>query len=364
MKILFLGQLPPVQHGVTKVNAYAKSVLKKKHKLDIVNLSSSDTLDDIDNLSIKKIFLTIFLFVKILNGLIRKPDIVYFSFCPSGFAFYRDVLIVFLIRLFSIKHVFHMHGQGLNQKQSALRVFLEKQAFKKAYVIHLSSVFWKELESLIPEERFFIVPNSSDDLLSGEDDKQTNASSSDTNLLYLSNYVRGKGPLYILELAEQLWLKGSKVKITMAGGWFDHKLKAEIDQWLLSHSHLVESGYLTVSGPAYDEDKSNLFQHSDIFLFPSYIDTFPLAVVEALSAGMVVVASDCGAVSEILESGRIGEVVPMHDTKAFLQSVEKLFSDPERLAVLKKASRLAYLEKYTFQKFEKNLLAVMNKVMK
>jgi glycosyltransferase involved in cell wall biosynthesis len=59
-------------------------------------------------------------------------------------------------------------------------------------------------------------------------------------------------------------------------------------------------------------------------------DGIPTAMLEGMSTGMPVVATDAGSITEVVESGRNGIVVPQRDPAAIADAVESLLLDPER----------------------------------
>jgi glycosyltransferase involved in cell wall biosynthesis len=66
---------------------------------------------------------------------------------------------------------------------------------------------------------------------------------------------------------------------------------------------------------------------ADIFVLPSRYEGFPNALCEAMACGIPVVASDTGAVSEIVRDGENGLVVPTEDSAAVAAALERLVSD-------------------------------------
>lgn len=83
---------------------------------------------------------------------------------------------------------------------------------------------------------------------------------------------------------------------------------------------------------------AEFYAQADLFLFPTRSDGFGLTQLEALSAGVPVIASDrCGAV---VEDGRTGVVVRDLDAESFACVLERFVRDPARLAALRGSARL------------------------
>lgn len=84
------------------------------------------------------------------------------------------------------------------------------------------------------------------------------------------------------------------------------------------------------------EQLRGLYAEADVFALPTGADAVPWAVLEAMAAGLPVVASDVGAIPELL--GGSGEVVPPGDAEALAAALRGL-SDPERRRRLGEAAR-------------------------
>lgn len=68
----------------------------------------------------------------------------------------------------------------------------------------------------------------------------------------------------------------------------------------------------------------SLFREADLFTFPSRGDCLPLAVMEALTAGLPVITTSVGALSEAVRHGETGLVVPMDDAAALAGAIQRL----------------------------------------
>lgn len=86
-----------------------------------------------------------------------------------------------------------------------------------------------------------------------------------------------------------------------------------------------------------------LYAEADVFALPTHADAVPWAVLEAMAAGLPVVASEVGAIPELL--GTSGEVVPPGDAEALAAALRRL-SDPERRLEMGEAARERVHENY------------------
>jgi len=78
---------------------------------------------------------------------------------------------------------------------------------------------------------------------------------------------------------------------------------------------------------------------SDLFLLPSETESFGLAALEALAAGVPVVTSNAGGLPEVVEHGVSGYLAPVGDVDAMSQYVNALLANPEDHTAFKAAAR-------------------------
>ena len=65
----------------------------------------------------------------------------------------------------------------------------------------------------------------------------------------------------------------------------------------------------------------------DLFIFPSHLESFGMALVEAMACGLPVVACAAGGVVDIVEHDRTGLLVPVRDVPALAQAMLRLLQD-------------------------------------
>lgn len=75
------------------------------------------------------------------------------------------------------------------------------------------------------------------------------------------------------------------------------------------------------------EQLMKLYKSADVFVLPSRADLSPNVIAEAMAFGLPVVASDVGAVSELVQHGKNGYLVPVNDEESFACRLEELATD-------------------------------------
>lgn len=85
----------------------------------------------------------------------------------------------------------------------------------------------------------------------------------------------------------------------------------------------------------------------DIFVLPSRREGAPISVLEAMSCGVPVVATDVGGVSEIVTDGENGRVVPPQDHEALADAMMWMLDSPQKRVELAKAGSMVVAEKFS-----------------
>jgi phosphatidylinositol alpha-mannosyltransferase len=80
-----------------------------------------------------------------------------------------------------------------------------------------------------------------------------------------------------------------------------------------------------------DEDKARLLRSVDLYVAPNTGgESFGIILVEAMSAGAPVLASDLDAFAQVLDGGGAGELFSNEDAGALADAAVRLLADPER----------------------------------
>jgi glycosyltransferase involved in cell wall biosynthesis len=87
------------------------------------------------------------------------------------------------------------------------------------------------------------------------------------------------------------------------------------------------------------DDVPALLAAADLFVLPSLNEGLPLAAMEAMLAGVPIVATDAGGTGEVVRAGVTGMLVPPGDPRALADAIRALRDDPERARHLAAAAR-------------------------
>ncbi|MCX4630895.1 glycosyltransferase family 4 protein [Streptomyces sp. NPDC051366] len=115
-------------------------------------------------------------------------------------------------------------------------------------------------------------------------------------------------------------------------------------------------------GMVSDEDKARLLRSVDVYVAPNTGgESFGIILVEALSAGAAVLASDLDAFAQVLDQGAAGELFTNEDADALAAGAVALLRDPARRAELS-ARGSAHVRRFDWSTVGADILAVYETV--
>lgn len=356
-KILFFIKLPPPCTGVTRINSIIakNNLIKKKFTLKIIHVSYVSVISKLGKFTISKIWKVLHLFCQLLHQLIFfNPKIVYFQISPLGFAFIRDFVFIFLIKLFKKKILFHLHGKGIDiQSDNLIYKILYKFAFKNEYIICLSNILTFDIKKVYTGAAF-IVSNAIEDT-TYRFKKKNNI----FKICFISNLIKSKGIYVFFEILKHLKMRNQNFKAYIIGAEVDmkyHILQAKINEAGLSK-------LVNLCGAKYGNDKMEILSSSDLFVFPTLNDVWGLVVLEAMQIGIPVIASNEGAIPDMIKNGLNGYLIEKGNALEFANKIQYLIENPEIRIKMGKESRRLYEENFTEEKMIEKLINVFNTVL-
>ncbi|MGV9567068.1 glycosyltransferase family 4 protein [Streptomyces sp. NPDC003480] len=111
-----------------------------------------------------------------------------------------------------------------------------------------------------------------------------------------------------------------------------------------------------------DEDKARFLRSVDLYVAPNTGgESFGIVLVEAMSAGAPVLASDLDAFAQVLDQGAAGELFANEDADALADAALRLLADPERRAELR-ARGSAHVRRFDWSTVGADILSVYETV--
>jgi L-malate glycosyltransferase len=167
--------------------------------------------------------------------------------------------------------------------------------------------------------------------------KRMFAPDGETLLLHVSNFRPVKRPCDVVRAFARVRAQTPAVLLLVGDGPERHAVEA-LSRELGTREHTHFLGKVT--------DVERVYRLADVFLLPSETESFGLAALEAMAAGVPVVASDAGGLPEVVVHGATGYLGPVGDVETMARNVLRVVADPAEHARLR-AGALAQAGRFT-----------------
>jgi len=363
-KILFLLQWPPPVHGSSVVGSYIRNskLINQEFDCDFVNLSTSKKMDEIGKYKLLKFTTYLRILIKIVYLiLIKKYDLVYMAISINGKAIFKDAFIVFLLKVFKKKIVFHLHNKGASQYEGQIRKLTYKFVFKSAKVILLSDYLYDDISTYVKIQDVNICHNgipslSKMELKHGEGEKDKIL-----DFLFLSNMIESKGVFILLQACSILRQKGKQFNCHFVGAWkdieekdFHQKLKQlQIEDCVFFH------------GPKYGDEKEKYWKMADVFVFPTFYkqECFPLVLLEAMQYSLPLISTFEGGIPDIVMENENGFLCKQADSTCLAEKMEIFINNPTLSRQLGDKGQKHFDNKFKLDIFEKKLVGILKSIL-
>ena len=237
----------------------------------------------------------------------------------------RKVVVAGLARRLGVPLVIHLHGSGYHEFYDALTPRWRdpvRAMFRQAARVIVLGQFWAGWVAdrmALPPDRIDILYNGVPGMSGGERGHTA------PHIVLLGRLGPRKGVPELLDALASPTMSARCWTATLAGdGDLEPYRRIVAERGLADRIRLP--GWLDAAAAA------ALMQSADILALPSHAENFPISIIEALSAGVAVVATPVGATPELLDDGVSACFVPVGDAAALAETLAQLLDEPARRA--------------------------------
>jgi glycosyltransferase involved in cell wall biosynthesis len=165
-------------------------------------------------------------------------------------------------------------------------------------------------------------------------------------IIFIGHIIKEKGVYELAEACSQI----PSVKELVLIGHYESSVKNEL---LKRASHRTDNTWLKMPGELSHEEVLDFICNSDILVLPSYTEGFPMVIIEAMAMGCPVIATDVGAIPEMLEADGeypCGICVPVKDAEILKDTISELMADPVKRIAMGRNGAARVLKHYTVGK--------------
>jgi len=174
-------------------------------------------------------------------------------------------------------------------------------------------------------------------------------------LLSIGNVNPVKGFQFLIPALGTLRDTGIKWRLIILGAILDTNKKFYLELLDKIKEEKIED---QIEFPGISDKIPEALNLCDIFIMSSLLESGPMVVLEALSVGKPVIATDVGIVKECIEDGVNGLIVPPRDVSLMANAIKTLLNDKELRKKLSKNACSSVDEKFTEEKVAEKTLSI------
>jgi glycosyltransferase involved in cell wall biosynthesis len=307
-----IGPFPPPIHGMSLANRMLRDgLVELGHQVETLNTRteiSFENLRDQGRFTPKRLATSV---SQILKGILRilfgsRLDVVYITPAQSELGYLKYSPFIFSSAIRKTKVFIHIHGGYFRTMFDASKGWERRLIKKSLDLISGAIVLGPSLRymfaGLIPEEKIFVCPNAVEDEIFATkeeiEEKISRWEKEDTiRIVYLSNLMRSKGILDLLEAVKNLKNEGIKVHLDVAGA-IEPDVESEVRQYFSELERVVN-----YHGVVEGLKKKELLLRNYIFCLPTYYpnEGQPISILEAMANGCGIVTTNHGGIKDVAE---------------------------------------------------------------
>ena len=330
-RVLLVGKGAPDRGGIpTFLENLRRGDVGRQHEITFLNVAHSDVPQG-GEMTVGNVTRTAKDALAVWRQA-RGHDVVHInSAVAPGVTALRAGLLAVAARLRGCAVVMHVHGGNLSSwlEPRRNRLVLSVAMAPAQRIVAVWAAGQEALTEVLGGERVRLIENGVD--CEGYDSPEP--ADGPPRVLYVGLLTPRKGVLDLIEASAQLTAEGVEHELCLLGGTPDEGPDAA--------KPVLEAavGRATLLGTRPPEEMRDAYAAAAVFCLPSWWEAMPMSVLEAMAAGLPVVATDVGDVARLVDDGATGFLVSRKSPNELAAALRKLLLDPERAREMGNAGR-------------------------
>jgi glycosyltransferase involved in cell wall biosynthesis len=362
-RVLMLG---PGHELVSGISALAKTLVPALEQQ--VNLLYMPTilqrpLKESGKISLQNVVFALSQYSHFLSALHRfRPHIIHVH-TSQGIGWLKDSFFVLIGKACHCRVILHVHAADFDQLYGGQSRFVQSYTRRVMgladAVIAVSAEWRRYLAHIVPIDQVLTFTNCvAVDIMFPHVPKR---STDGAKALFLGSVGPRKGAFDLLEAVSHLKSMGCSLHLWLAG-YEEREGDLLRARTRLEELQLAEMCQLV--GMVYGARKTELLNEANLFVLPSYNEGLPIAVLEAMAAGLAVVATPVGGVPEVIKDGYNGFLVPPGDTGALAEKLAILANDQHLREEMGRRSREMAEQELDVKPYANRLVALYESLVR
>lgn len=289
-------------------------------------------------------------FLLLFSCAFHRVDLVHIHMAAHG-SILRKLILVSIAKVFKVPVLLHVHGGRFPDVYSSLPKFLQastRYLMHRADKVLVLGVYWRDffVQTLFCDpDRIIVFPNA----VPGPAALQPRTAQPVCKILFLGTLTENKGVQELLESVSDPRMARFSWLLRLAGA-------GDINYYRERARALGLGDNVDFLGPVGETEVSRLLAESEILVCSSKREALPMAILEAMSYGLCIVATPAGAIPEAVTDHWNGILVPFGESTAMASALIEIMENDSLRKDMQKNSRERYAERFQIATFVGRLL--------
>lgn len=355
--------MPPPVHGAAMMGKYIhdSKLINESFECHYINPSASKSVANVGKVNFRKILFMISNIFNIISTVKRlAPNLCYYTPTADGWGIYRDMIVIFILKMMKQKIILHMHNKGVKNfsERSKMSHIAYSNILKNIKVILLAKELYPDVAQYVPMKNIYFCPNGMP--VTNKCNYIRKGIHQPYTFIFLSNMIKEKGVIDLLEACSILKKRNIPFLCNFVGHWSDI---TEKQFQTLSKKMEIESNVCYL-GPKYADEKAETLKSADALVFPSYYhgETFGLVLLEAMEYYMPCISTQEGGIPSVIDDGKTGFIINARDITTLADKMQWLVENPQQGIKMGYEGKKKFLKEFTLDTFEKNMYNILKQV--
>lgn len=278
----------------------------------------------------------------------EKIDVVHINTAFNGFSIVRDFALVKTARAAKRPVLLHVHGGRFLAEDfhgRKLASIAEKMLRASNSIVVLS-----ELEKQIVENRWKnLNVKVLENAVALEEGREPQRNPAQKTIIFLGRLHESKGLNEIIEACQTLKEENFQFRFECFGA-------GEMRDFFVAEMTKILDESFFYGGVVAGAEKRKALMKADVFLLPSrYGEGLPMAMLEAMAAGCVVVAAEMASIGAVVRDGENGFLIEPKNVSQLVEKLKMLLPGEIDLEVIEKNARKTIEEKFNLRDYIEKL---------
>lgn len=317
------------------------------NKLYRFNLIDTAKLEYKDGVNIANIKFAVKLIIKFLLKVLSMGKCIVHIHTSHYWGFWQDASLVLISKLFSKKVILHMHGAQFDNfylkggflTKKLIRFVLSKPEKN----IVLSKSWYQFFRHKIKIDNLILLHNAIETAETGLNHTKENG----TNVMFVGSLDKRKGLYDVVPLAIKR-LSAENINFIFIG-------QGDLEYLKSYYRRIGIYNKCQFVGSISRHSLSDFYQKADIFILPSHAEGLPMTLLETMSFGLPVIATDVGGIPEVVKNGENGFLIKPGDDEALAEYISLLSKDRELRQKMGRNNRKKIVENFSLKSYLKKI---------